>query len=140
MSKIDAKQVDKTGWNDHKKVDLKAPPDFNIFNPLNETTYLKIIDNKEFLERNFIFDSKTEDGGGARICDGRPHKICVINTLSYESIEINVGLSADEWNDGSIIRETKGTTLLLPQRAMTISFYWVEFEDRRYCIVHHVIT
>lgn len=140
MSKIDAKQVDKTGWNDHKKVDLEAPPNFKIFNPLNETTYLKIIDNKEFVERNFIFDSKNEYGGGYPFCDGRPHKICVINTLSYETIEINVGLSADEWNAGSIMRETIGTTLLLPQRAMTISFYWVEFNDRRYCIVHHVIT
>lgn len=138
---IDAKQVDKTDWNDNKLEWLSGGDSEPIvYNPYNITTYQVARKDNSYSEIFFLFDGKAVAGGDEPFTDGRQHKISYLNSDST-AVEIGVGLSPDETATGtSICRDTIGTVVLQPQSIITIYFYWVTFGDIRYCIVHHEVT
>jgi hypothetical protein len=141
MGLIDAKQIDKTNWNDNKLEWLSGgDPAPIVYNPFNITTYQVARKDDSYSEIFFLFDGKAEEGGDEPFTDGREHKICFLN-IDSTSVEIGVGLSPDETATGtSIVRDTIGTVVLPSHSIITIYFYWVTFGDERYCIVHHVVT
>ena len=138
MGLIDEKQVDKTGWNDHKMEDISSSDVFvNVYNPANETTYLFVRKGTTPYEHVFIFDSKYYPESGYPLCDGREHKICLCNT-STTSVEVGTKPSDDEIHDGSLVWDI-GTVILPAGAIMTLYYYWVEFDGIRHCIIHYYV-
>lgn len=139
MGKIDPRQIDLTEWNDHRLETCDGgAPQIRIYNPYNETTYLTVRKSNNPVGYIFVFNSEVGPNDSSRICDGRVHKICVVN-LAGSPVEIDLDMSPEEHNDGSVINEVISTFLLGPNRAMTIYYYWVRVGDRRYCFVTHSV-
>lgn len=138
MPKIDAKQVDKTGWNDHVLEDISSSDVLvNIFNPANETTYLLVREGTTPIEHIFVFDAKTNPTTRP-LCDGRVHKICLCN-MSSTSVEVGTHKSDDEIHDGSSVVDI-GTVSLAAGAIMTLWFYWLEINGKRHCLIHYLFT
>lgn len=138
MPLIDAKQVDKTDWNDNAYIDgLGNDVDIDIFNPLQPTTYMVIRKKTPPYEYVFRFDSQIADGINGQL-DGREHKVVIANLESID-VEINAYLSAAEVANNSVFRVDPGTVVLAPGQVMTIRYYWLLL-DVNYCVIDYVIT
>lgn len=139
MSKIDAKQVDKTGWNDNDYIEgLGNDVNVEIFNPLQPTTYIVLNERKPPYEYVLLFDSSTSVDLSEKIIDGREHKVVIANLDSYP-VDVEGRLSNKEIADGSDYRMDWGRISIEPKQVMTIRYFWIQL-DVRCCIVDYVIT